>query len=105
MSVFRYPLMWLAVAAAVVSSDRVEIACCEIKDWPQYRWRGLMLDEARHFLGKSAVMRTMDLMAMHKLNVFHWHLVDDQGWRLELKRHPELVGTEWGQATFAGGIS
>ena len=74
-----------------VSSDRVEIACCEIRDWPQYRWRGLMLDEARHFLGKSAVMRTMDLMAMHKLNVFHWHLVDDQGWRIEIKRHPELV--------------
>lgn len=74
-----------------VSSDRVEIACCEIRDWPQYRWRGLMLDEARHFLGKGAVMRTMDLMAMHKLNVFHWHLVDDQGWRIEIKRHPELV--------------
>ena len=75
----------------VVSSDRVEIACCEIRDWPQYRWRGLMLDEARHFFGKGVVKRTLDLMAMHKLNVFHWHLVDDQGWRLELKRHPELV--------------
>ena len=75
----------------VVSSDTVEIACCEIRDWPQYKWRGLMLDEARHFLGKSVVLRTMDLMAMHKLNVFHWHLVDDQGWRIEIKRYPELV--------------
>jgi len=74
-----------------VSTDTAEVACCEIRDWPQYRWRGLLIDEARHFLGKSAVKRTLDLMAMHKMNVLHWHLVDDQGWRLELKRHPELV--------------
>ena len=64
---------------------------CEIEDAPEYRWRGMMIDEARHFLGKSVVKRVLDLMAMHKMNVFHWHLVDDQGWRLEMKRHPELV--------------
>ena len=74
-----------------VSTDEVEVACCRIRDWPQYRWRGMMIDEARRFLGKSTVLRVLDLMAMHKLNVLHWHLVDDQGWRLELKRHPELV--------------
>ena len=70
------------------------MACCEITDSPRYRWRGLMLDEARNFFGKAVVKRYLDLMAQHKMNVFHWHLVDDQGWRLELKRHPELV--EWG---------
>ena len=74
-----------------ISTDSVEVACCRIRDWPQYRWRGMMIDEARHFLGKNVVLRVLDLMAMHKLNVLHWHLVDDQGWRLELKRHPELV--------------
>ena len=68
--------------------------CCEISDAPRYPWRGLMIDESRHFFGKSVVKRYLDLMAQHKMNVFHWHLVDDQGWRLELKRHPELV--EWG---------
>ena len=62
-----------------------------IEDAPQFRWRGFMIDEARHFLGKEAVLKQIDLMARHKLNVFHWHLVDDQGWRLDLPRHPELV--------------
>ena len=74
-----------------VSTDAVEIACCEIRDWPRYKWRGLLIDEARHFLGKGAVKRILDQMATHKLNVLHWHLVDDQGWRLEIKSHPELV--------------
>ena len=68
--------------------------CCEISDAPRYPWRGLMIDDSRNFFGKATVKRYLDLMAQHKMNVFHWHLVDDQGWRLELKRHPELV--EWG---------
>ena len=68
-----------------------EIPSVRIEDAPEFRWRGFMIDEARHFLGKEAVMRQIDLMADHKLNVFHWHLVDDQGWRLDLPRHPELV--------------
>ena len=65
--------------------------CCRIVDAPAYRWRGVMIDEARHFLGKSAVKRLLDQMAAYKLNVLHWHLTDDQGWRIESKRHPELV--------------
>lgn len=62
-----------------------------IRDFPAYRWRGLMMDEARRFLGKETVLREIELASRHKLNVFHWHLVDDQGWRLEIKCHPELV--------------
>ena len=63
----------------------------EISDWPAFRWRGVMLDEARHFFGKEVVMRLLDLMAAYKYNVLHWHITDDQGWRIEIKRYPELV--------------
>ncbi|MEU8521481.1 beta-N-acetylhexosaminidase [Streptomyces sp. NBC_01216] len=64
-----------------------------IEDAPRFRWRGLMLDVARHFLPKDDVLRYLDLLAAHKLNVFHFHLTDDQGWRLEIKRHPRLTET------------
>ncbi|NEY32848.1 family 20 glycosylhydrolase [Streptomyces sp. PRKS01-65] len=62
-----------------------------IEDRPRFRWRGLMLDVARHFLSKDGVLRYLDLMAAHKLNVFHFHLTDDQGWRIEIKRYPKLT--------------
>lgn len=68
-----------------------QIPCCEIIDSPRFRWRGLMLDVSRHFFTKDEVKRFLDLMAMHKLNRFHWHLVDDQGWRIEIKKYPRLV--------------
>ena len=67
------------------------LPCVEITDAPQYRWRGIMIDDCRHFFGKETVKAQMDLMAMHKLNVLHWHLTDDQGWRLDIPGHPELV--------------
>jgi hexosaminidase len=68
-----------------------EIPCVEITDRPRFAWRGFMLDEGRHFLGKAAVLRLLDLMALHKLNVFHWHLTEDQGWRIEIKKYPLLT--------------
>ncbi|MFJ9803579.1 beta-N-acetylhexosaminidase [Streptomyces wuyuanensis] len=74
-----------------------------VHDAPRFRWRGLMLDVARHFRPKDDVLRMLDLLAAHKLNTFHFHLTDDQGWRIEIKRHPRLteVGawrsrTKWG---------
>ncbi|MFD7541757.1 beta-N-acetylhexosaminidase [Streptomyces sp. NPDC059819] len=74
-----------------------------IEDSPRFGWRGLMLDVARHFMPKDGVLRYLDLIAAHKLNVFHFHLTDDQGWRIEIKRYPRLteVGswrsrTKWG---------
>ncbi|MEW1549416.1 beta-N-acetylhexosaminidase [Streptomyces tsukubensis] len=74
-----------------------------VEDEPRFGWRGLMLDVSRHFSAKSDVLRMLDLIAAHKLNVFHFHLTDDQGWRIEIKRHPRLteVGawrprTKWG---------
>lgn len=66
--------------------------CGVIKDAPRYEWRGLMLDEARHFFGKEKVKNLLDLMARYKLNRLHWHLSDNQGWRVEIKAYPELCG-------------
>ncbi|MEV5429621.1 beta-N-acetylhexosaminidase [Streptomyces sp. NPDC052701] len=62
-----------------------------IEDAPRFGWRGLLLDVARHFMPKDGVLRYLDLMAAHKLNVLHFHLTDDQGWRIEIKRHPRLT--------------
>lgn len=62
-----------------------------IEDGPRFPWRGLMLDVARHFLPKDDVLRYLDVLAAHKLNVFHFHLTDDQGWRIEIKRYPLLT--------------
>lgn len=65
--------------------------CCRVVDRPRFGWRGLMLDVARHFFTPAEIKRFLDVMAAHKLNVFHWHLTDDQGWRLEIRRYPRLT--------------
>ena len=62
-----------------------------IEDQPRFAWRGGMLDCVRHFSPKSFVLRYIDLLALHKLNTFHWHLTDDQGWRIEIKKYPKLT--------------
>ncbi|MGW2437397.1 beta-N-acetylhexosaminidase [Streptomyces goshikiensis] len=62
-----------------------------VEDGPRFGWRGMMLDVARHFMPKDGVLRYIDLLAAHKLNVLHLHLTDDQGWRIEIKRHPRLT--------------
>lgn len=67
------------------------IPAVTIDDSPRFGWRGAMLDVARHFMPKHDVLRFIDLMAMHKLNVLHWHLTEDQGWRIEIKRYPNLT--------------
>lgn len=69
----------------------VSVAAVSIRDWPRFRWRGLMLDSARHMQSVATIERLLDGMAEHKLNVFHWHLSDDQGWRLQIRRYPELT--------------
>lgn len=67
------------------------IPSVEINDYPQYHWRGLMLDVSRHFFPKEYIIKTLDRMAMLKLNVFHFHLVDNEGWRIEIKKYPKLT--------------
>lgn len=63
----------------------------EIKDAPNFKWRAFMLDEARYFKGMEQVKMLLDEMAFLKMNIFHWHLVDDQGWRIEIKKYPKLT--------------
>ena len=69
----------------------VRIAALHVVDYPRFAWRGLLLDSARHFQSPEFVKRFIDAMALHKLNVMHWHLTDDQGWRVEIKRYPKLT--------------
>jgi len=67
------------------------VPCVEISDSPRFAWRGFMLDVSRHFFTKTEVEQVLDLMALYKLNTFHWHLVDDQGWRIQIKKYPRLT--------------
>lgn len=67
------------------------IPCADIEDIPAYRWRGMLLDCCRHFMTADFVKRYIDLLAFHKMNIFHWHLTEDQGWRIEIKRYPRLT--------------
>ncbi|MBY8879297.1 beta-N-acetylhexosaminidase [Actinacidiphila acidipaludis] len=84
--------------------DRVwQVPSGHLSDAPRFGWRGFMLDVARHFMPKDGVLRYLDLMAAHKLNVLHLHLTDDQGWRLEIRRHPELTAKgAWRERTKVG---
>ncbi len=68
-----------------------ELPCLEIEDYPRFSHRGLHLDVARHFFPVSDIKKFLDLMAMYKLNRFYWHLSDDQGWRIEIKKYPKLI--------------
>ena len=62
-----------------------------VTDYPAFSWRAFMLDEGRYFKGKEVVLNLLDRMAELKMNVFHWHLTDDQGWRIEIKKYPKLT--------------
>ncbi|CAM5234216.1 beta-N-acetylhexosaminidase [Streptomyces narbonensis] len=80
-----------AYRKAPVTDGKWELPRITVADRPRFGWRGLLLDVSRHFLPKDDVLRQLDLLAAHKLNVFHFHLTDDQGWRIEIKRHPKLT--------------
>ncbi|WP_432164710.1 beta-N-acetylhexosaminidase [Streptomyces sp. bgisy031] len=94
--------------AALLRSGRTgagpwTVPAVSIEDRPRFRWRGVLIDVARHFMPKADLLRYIDLMALHKLNVLHLHLTDDQGWRLEIKRYPRLteIGA-WRSRTMLG---
>jgi len=68
-----------------------KIPCLKIHDFPRFSWRGMLLDCCRHFMKKEFVIRYIDLLAYHKMNVLHWHLTEDQGWRIEIDKYPKLT--------------
>ncbi|MBR5036337.1 MAG: beta-N-acetylhexosaminidase, partial [Prevotella sp.] len=69
----------------------VTLPSCKILDTPRFAWRGMELDCSRHFFTKEEVMELLDVLALYKVNKFHWHLTDDQGWRIEIKKYPLLT--------------
>lgn len=75
----------------LVRMGKGRVHTCRIEDAPRYGWRGFMLDESRHFFGKEKVKQYLDIMASLRMNVFHWHLTDEPGWRIEIKRYPKLT--------------
>ncbi|WP_328657661.1 beta-N-acetylhexosaminidase [Streptomyces sp. NBC_00334] len=92
-----------AFRRAPLPGRRWRLPLLRVEDAPRFHWRGLMLDVSRHFMPKDGVLRYLDLMAAHKLNVLHFHLTDDQGWRVEIKRHPKLTETgSWRSRTKFG---
>lgn len=66
------------------------LPCIDIKDFPRFKYRGMHLDVSRHFFPPEFIKRYIDLIVMHKMNRFHWHLTDDNGWRIEIKKYPKL---------------
>ena len=81
--------LWQLLAASA-GEPRV-VPALVIEDAPRFGWRGYMLDSARHFHSVDEIKRVLDAMALHKLNVFHWHLTDDQGWRVQIRKYPRLA--------------
>ncbi len=89
-----------------VTETEWQAPCVFIEDYPSYSWRGMHLDVCRHFFPKEFIKKYIDLLAMHKMNKFHWHLTEDQGWRIEIKQYPKLQEiAAWRDSTLVGHYS
>lgn len=86
-----YGIQSLIQLLPIETADPLKISCMRITDYPRFAYRGLMLDVSRHFFTVAQVKNLLDLMSHYKLNRFHWHLTDDQGWRIEIKSLPQLT--------------
>ncbi|MEI6122929.1 MAG: beta-N-acetylhexosaminidase [Bacteroidota bacterium] len=86
-----YALQTLRQLLPDVKSETLDIPCASIYDYPQFQWRGMHLDVCRHFFTPIEVKKYIDLIAFYKMNVFHWHLTDDQGWRIMIDKYPKLT--------------
>jgi hexosaminidase len=86
-----YGIQTLIQLLPVEKSNRIFVHSVQVYDSPRYKWRGMHLDCSRHFFTKEEVKKYIDYLAMYKINRFHWHLTDDQGWRIEIKRYPLLT--------------
>jgi len=97
--------LWQLMTRERRGGDSIKVASMSIVDRPRFAWRGLMLDVARHFMPPANVKQMIDWMALHKLNTLHWHLTDDQGWRLEIRKYPKLTDIgAWRVPAGAAGI-
>ncbi|MFI5219965.1 MAG: family 20 glycosylhydrolase [Bacteroidia bacterium] len=84
----------------------LKIPCSKVEDYPQFSWRGMHLDVGRHFFNKKEIKQYIDYLARYKMNVFHWHLTEDQGWRIEIKSYPELTNIgAWRNGSMIGAYS
>ncbi|WP_413999052.1 beta-N-acetylhexosaminidase [Flavobacterium sp. W1B] len=81
----------LQIMPAIRTNQKLQIPRLAITDYPRFQWRGMMLDVSRHFFSPEAIKNYIDLLASYKMNVFHWHLADAEGWRLEIKKYPKLT--------------
>jgi len=86
-----YGIQTLLQLIPVDHGAAIKLPCVQIEDYPRFGYRGFMLDVCRHFFSVEFVKKTIDMMAYYKLNNFHWHLTDDQGWRIEIKKYPRLT--------------
>ncbi|MFL0160789.1 beta-N-acetylhexosaminidase [Aquirufa salirivi] len=86
-----FQLMPAQIYSNVTSSQELTALACQIEDAPRFSYRGMMLDVGRYYFPVSFIKRFLDLMAVYKLNTFHWHLTEDQGWRIEIKKYPLLT--------------
>jgi beta-glucosidase len=103
MQTLRQLLPAAIFADAPVRGVRWELPALTIEDRPRFSWRGAHLDVSRHFQPKEFVKKYIDLLALHKMNRFHWHLTDDQGWRVEIRKYPKLTGVAaWRRQTIVG---
>jgi hexosaminidase len=83
--------LWQQLTVDSSPASAITLAAGHIVDYPRFAWRGLLLDSARHFQSPQFIKHFIDEMALHKLNVLHWHLTDDQGWRIEIRKYPKLT--------------
>jgi len=98
-----YGVQTILQLTPVKKATKVNIPCAEIFDEPRFGYRGLHLDVCRHFMPVDFVKKYIDYIAYYKLNTFHWHLTDDQGWRIEIKKYPKLTSVgAWRDGTIVG---
>jgi hexosaminidase len=98
-----YGIQTLLQLLPVEKASSLSVPYVTIKDYPRFQYRGMHLDVGRHFFPPSFVKKYIDYIALHKMNYFHWHLTEDQGWRIEIKRYPKLTSVgAWRSGTIIG---
>ncbi len=96
--------LFYALQTLLQMTDGKRIPCADISDAPRFAWRGFHIDPVRHFLSPDAIRKQIDILSEYKINTMHWHLTDDQGWRIEIKKHPRLTEVGAWRTEFDGSV-